>query len=130
MRNMSFSMTTEAYRAGIKTVTRRLGWDFLVVDEIFMGVEKCQGLKKGEHVVRMHPARTISTFWEPLEMIIWYPNDGREECVLEGFPGMTGFEFVDMFMKANCCAADELVNRIVFEHIMPPTPATWPEGWA
>jgi ribosomal protein S27AE len=116
---MSFSMTTEAYRDYWKDVTRRLGWSFLKVGDVFMGVEQAQGLKKGEHVVRLHPSRVVAEFWQPLEAIESYPNEGRDECAREAFPGMTGREFVDMFTAANRCRRDEPVHRIEFEHECP-----------
>ena len=50
MRNISFSMTTEAVRRREKTVTRRLGWWNLKPGTVLQAVEKAQGLKKGEHV--------------------------------------------------------------------------------
>jgi hypothetical protein len=41
-------MTTEQFRTGQKTVTLRLGWVNLKPGDVLMGVEKCQGLRKGE----------------------------------------------------------------------------------
>ncbi len=129
MRNMSFSLTTEAYRSGQKIVTRRLGWKNLKPGEILMGVEKCQGLRKGEHVKRLHPFRIISNEPEPLMDIVRYPaRHGSymfsEEVVLEGFPGLTSREFVEMFCKHNHCDQETIVQRIEFEHLWEmPAPA-------
>lgn len=52
-RNMSFMLTKEQYRNKTKFVTRRLGWAFIRISEICNGVEKAQGLKKGEKIVKM-----------------------------------------------------------------------------
>lgn len=118
MRNISFSMTTEAYRRGEKTVTRRLGWGFLRPGDLLMGVEKCQGLKKGERVVKIHPLRVVSVGWEPLNKLISLPSAlGRSEMCLEGFPGVDPREFVELFCKHNKCMPDTPVNRIEFVHL-------------
>jgi hypothetical protein len=114
MRNMSFSMTTEAYKNRTKTVTRRLGWGDLKPGDVFMGVEKGMGLKKGQHVTRLGAARVVSAGWEPLSKIHQY---GPEELVHEGFPDMTAEEFVGMFMMHNDCHPSSMVMRIEFEHI-------------
>lgn len=50
MRNMSFMHTKEQFRARTKFVTRRVGWWNLNPLDILQGVEKAQGLKKGEKV--------------------------------------------------------------------------------
>ncbi len=113
MRNMSFSMTTAAMYEHVKTVTRRLGWWNLKVGEVVMAVEKCQGLKKGEKVVRIYPIRILDTRPEPLNLITY------EECVLEGFPNMNAEQFIEMFTKHNKCNQIERVNRIQFEEVKP-----------
>ena len=66
MRNMSFSMTTEAVRRREKTVTRRLGWWNLQPGTILQAVEKAQGLKKGEHVKPICLIRVVSVTRECL----------------------------------------------------------------
>ena len=47
MRLMSFALTTRQFLAHEKTVTRRLGWEFLKPGDRVCGVEKGMGLKKG-----------------------------------------------------------------------------------
>jgi len=42
-RCMSFSMTTDAVRNRTKTVTRRLGWNFLKPGDLLWAVEKGWG---------------------------------------------------------------------------------------
>jgi hypothetical protein len=95
----------------IKDITRRLGWWFLKPGEFVMACEKCQGLKKGEHIVRIHPIRIKSTRPEPLRVIT--PDDVRRE----GFPLMTPTEFVEMFLRHMKGTPDTIVNRIEFQHM-------------
>ena len=52
-RNMSFMITTEQIKNRTKTVTRRLGWNFLKPGEVVNACEKCRGLKAGQKV--QHP---------------------------------------------------------------------------
>ena len=110
-RNMSFSITTEQVRNKTKTVTRRLGWSNLKVGEELHAVEKCQGLKKGEHVTRICMIRVVSVTKESLDEIT------KVECVKEGFPEMSPVEFVRMFAKHNHCDNDRTINRIEFEYL-------------
>ena len=116
-RNMSFMLTTEQARNKTKPVTRRLGWGFLRLGDIVQQVVKCQGLKKGEKVEKIHLIRIKSTRWEPLTRMVTNPVYGYKECALEGFPDLTPDEFVAMFCKANKCRPDREVNRIEFEYL-------------
>ena len=111
MRNMSFALTTRQVRAGTKIVTRRLGWWFLKGGEVICAIEKGQGLKKGEKVVRIRMIKVISARGEPLNKIT------KRECVFEGFPDVTPKEFVEMFCKHNKCEPTTRVNRIHFEYL-------------
>ncbi len=113
-RNMSFSHTTPQFITQTKTVTRRLGWDFLKVGDILNGCEKCQGRKKGEKIKKLGQIRVVSTRWEPLNLIT--PTD----CIMEGFAEKTPAEFVEFFCHANRhkkCRPETLVNRIEFEYL-------------
>ena len=74
MRNMSFALTTEQYRNGTKTVTRRMNWETLTKGDEFMGVEKGMGLKKGEKMKRLGPAAVVSVRREPLRRMIDEPE--------------------------------------------------------
>lgn len=114
MRFMSFSMTTEAFKRREKTVTRRLGWWNLEPGELLQGVEQAQGLRKGEHVVKLHVIRVKSVIREPLyAMRDWGPG----ECRREGFPGMSPGRFIAMFCDANRVLPSTEVNRIEFEYV-------------
>lgn len=112
MRNMSFMLTTEQFRNRSKTVTRRIGWWDLQPGERLMGVEKGQGLKKGETIVRLGPILIVDARGEPLNRI------DQDECNLEGFPELTPEKFVKMFCVANRgCTPETEVNRIQFKYL-------------
>ncbi len=110
-RNMSFSMTTEPFRARSKTVTRRFGWWFLKPGDVVCGVEQSRGLKKGERIVRLGLIRIVSTRSEPLNAIT------AAELVLEGLPGTSPRAFVDRLCARARVPPDEPVNRIEFEYL-------------
>lgn len=110
MRNISFSATKEQFRARAKTVTRRMGWAMLGPGALLMGVEKAQGLKKGEKIVRLGPVRVVSVRREPLNAI------DQDDCDREGFPDWTPDQFVAFFCQFNACAPDAIVTRIEFRY--------------
>jgi hypothetical protein len=114
MRNMSFSMTTEAVREHRKTVTRRLGWWDLKPGTILQAVEKAQGLKRGEHVKPICLIRVTSVFREQVAEVLYHSD---RETTREGFPGMTKDGFATMFCRANRCLPTAYVNRIAFEYL-------------
>ena len=74
-------LTTKQFRDGTKTVTRRNGWKFAEPGDVYMGCVKCQGLKKGEKIEKIHPLGVIKVQRMPLKNI--WPFD----VVREGFPG-------------------------------------------
>jgi hypothetical protein len=119
MRNISFSMTTSAFKDGSKSVTRRLGWWRLKPGDILMGVEKSQGLKKGEKVVRLGPIKIVDTRHEPLLDI--YKEGISEGIRKEGFPNILPADFVEKFIQYNFAKCKmggrTIVNRIEFKHI-------------
>lgn len=117
MRNMSFALTTKQCRAKTKTVTRRLGWKNLKPGDRVQQVEKGQGLKKGEHPVKIHVIECVSNHREPLNLIETAEFYGKQECIKEGFPQMTPREFVRMFCEHNNCQPSTIVNRIVFRYV-------------
>lgn len=86
MRNMSFALTVPQIQAGTKDVTRRLGWEFLKVGELFQPVRKCMGLKPGEKLELLRgPLRVVSLRREPLDMMTTDLDYGLEEVRREGF---------------------------------------------
>jgi len=115
-RNMSFYKTQDQVRNMEKYVTRRMGWRFLKPGDIIQPIVKGQGLKKGEHVEYINgPIKIISTRSERIDLIT------KKECILEGFPGMTPDEFIEMFCKMNHCKPGKIINRIEFEYLLGPS---------
>jgi hypothetical protein len=112
MRNMSFMLTTEPVRKGIKTVTRRNGWWFIKPGDLVMAVEKCQGLKKGEKQIKIRIIRIKSSRESVLNTIT------KTDLVKEGFPNMRIQDFVLMYCRHNKCNPNEVVNRIEFEYVL------------
>jgi len=121
VRQMSFSLTTEQILARTKTVTRRLGWADLKPSTLLQAVEKSQGLKKGERVRKLCVIRVVSVRREPLSAIscsaMLYRKNGTIEASREGFPGITGAEFVERFCRGMRCEPYREVTRIEFEHV-------------
>lgn len=125
MRNMSFSKTKEQIRAGTKFVTRRTGSANWKVGERRCAIEKGQGLKKGEKVVRMRVVECVANAPERVDEIVRnqfrysYPHvhQWKSEMELEGFPNMDAEEFVEMFCELNGIAPDEVINRIEFKYV-------------
>ena len=112
MRNISFMLTQPQIKNRSKTVTRRNGWRFLRVDELLQGVDRCQGLKKGEHPVKLEVIRVKEVSFEPLEAIT------PEDVIREGFPEMTCGQFIDMFIKSHKGVKPETeITRIVFGYV-------------
>jgi len=110
-RNISFALTTEQFINRTKTVTRRLGWDFLKAGDVLCAVEKGMGLKKGEKVRRLGLIEVVSAWPEPLEAIT------AEDVVREGFPEMTSENFVEFFCRHNQVDPSTIVNRIEFKYL-------------
>lgn len=117
MKLMSFALTTPQFRARTKDVTRRNGWRDLKRGDVVEGVEKGQGLKKGEHPVRLGRIRIKSNRLEALHRMTRQPEYGRAEVIREGFPDMTPEGFVAMYCKHNKCKPNALIRRIEFEYL-------------
>jgi len=115
---MSFALTTQQILDETKDVTRRLGWAFLKDGELFMPVKKCMGLKPGEKIVRLRdPLRAIKPRREQLCRMIDDLEYGTSECIREGFPFMSPFEFIAMFCDThNGCTPMSIITRIEFEY--------------
>jgi hypothetical protein len=121
MRQISFHLTQEAYQDESKDLTRRDAWNNLKGGEVLMGVNQCQGLKKGQQI-KFHPLVVLTVQREPLDDIVKRPfRDGRYEVAREGFPAWIGLEdrFVDLYVKANGGPRDKLINRIEIRHLKP-----------
>jgi hypothetical protein len=112
MRNISFAITKTQVVTRAKTVTRRLGWDDLKPGTLLQGVEKAQGLKKGEKVKPLCKVRVVSV--TPTTLM----QTTEEDVVREGFPGMTVDEFIAMFCKSHKgCTPQTEITRIEFEYV-------------
>jgi len=110
-RNMSFMLTTDQIRNRTKTVTRRFGWNHIKVGEILNACEKCQGLKKGEKIVKLATIRVVGKKWIDVESI------DRADLVKEGFPNMTPDEFIGILCGNDKRKRAGMVNRIEFEYL-------------
>ena len=110
-RHMSFALTEAQIRNQTKTVTRRKGWLFLKPGDIVIAVNKSQGLKKGEHPVKLATLRVVSARRERLCDI------SSDDCRREGFPYFTPPEFTLFYMRHNGGFHDDEVTRIEFEYI-------------
>lgn len=108
---MSFAFTAKQYLDGTKTVTRRIGWDFLKTGDVCNGVLKSRGLKKGEHVKVLGRHRIVSIYPERLNSIT------LDDVVNEGFPNFSREDFIQFFCAMNKCRPETFVNRIEFERI-------------
>lgn len=118
MRQMSFALTTQQILNRTKTVTRRVGWNFLKPGDLVQAVEKGMGLKKGEKARKLAVLRVVSVEGE------WMSDfdsrtDAQEECAREGFPHLTPAAFTSFFrMSHPDPGLDDLrVNRIEFEYV-------------
>lgn len=110
-RLMSFALTTDQFLDGSKTVTRRMGWQYLKPGDIVTACPKAMGLKKGETVQRLGDIEIISVRREALCSIL--PAD----VVREGFPGWSCEQFIEMYCRANNCTRYAVVTRIEFRRI-------------
>jgi hypothetical protein len=114
MRRMSFALTERQLLDGSKTVTRRLGWRNLKPGQLLLAVNKCMGLKKGEK------ARVLATIRVKSVSVIPLFDVTDKEAAREGFPDMTGAEFVAFFSKHMKCTPMHEVTRIEFEKEIAP----------
>jgi hypothetical protein len=119
MRHMSFALTTPQMLARTKTVTRRTRWLDVKLGTLLQAIEKGQGLKKGEKVRKLGVIRVIGVRREPLRLL-GQPVYGDREAVLEGFPDLSGPQFLRRFLQHSGLARENLVTRIEFEHVDAP----------
>ena len=109
MRRMSFALTERQLLDGSKTVTRRMGWRRLRPGDELLAVRRCMGLAKGQRQHVLGRIRVTDVRQEPLCRVA---RPG--ETALEGFPELTGAQFVDFFCKALKCDPTCRVTRIAF----------------
>ena len=111
MRNMGFRTCPEQIRNRTKTVTRRLGWDFLNPGDILQACERCLGLKKGETTTKLTKIRVVSIRSQPLNQI------SQEDVIKEGYPDWTQEDYIQHFCKTFKVKPTTTVNRIEFEYL-------------
>lgn len=113
MRAISFAKTEQQFVAGLKTVTRRWGWENLKPGTELRVVHKSQGLKKGESPRTIGFIRVVDVRREGLGMIT------HDEVAKEGFPEWTPTEFVAFFLgrDKNGYGPSSTVTRIEFVKI-------------
>lgn len=120
MRNISFALTLDQVSEQIKTVTRRLGWRHAKAGQVLQPVDKVMGFRPGQHPVFVaDPIRVVSVRRERLDRMVTDPAYGAKEAALEGFPSMTGAEFVAFLCAANRCRPSTWVTRIEFAYVVP-----------
>lgn len=112
-------MTTAQFRAKEKTVTRRFGWWNAKAGDVYNGVEKAMGLKKGEKINVLHGIRVISAEPEPLGAMLDRPDGGYDELAKEGFPfGIRcPREFVETLARKSGKTLADPVMRIEFTYL-------------
>jgi hypothetical protein len=114
-RNISFMHTMDQFRARTKTVTRRKGWTFLKVGDVLCAVEKGQGLKPGEKLVRLGRIKVTDVRREPLQRLLDDFDYGWAETNREGFPRSTPAQFVEFFCRTHKgCTWDSEVGNPSF----------------
>lgn len=116
-RNISFALTTAQFKARTKTVTRRMGWLNAKAGQQLCGVEKSQGLKPGEKIVRLGMIGLVDVRREPLRRMTDDEAYGRAEVIAEGFPDMTPAQFVEFFCASHKdCTPHSEVTRLEYAY--------------
>jgi hypothetical protein len=142
--NISFTETKEQFRNHQKHETRRVDKSLRLArkkpGDILQGIERAQGIKKGEHIVKLDKFVILEVNREPLDDIIERPcriqpqrivdqyprkyqiwmnaGGGVPEVVLEGFPELTPVRFVEMFCEINKkCTPDTEITRVLFDYL-------------
>lgn len=110
MRVISFSATIPQIQNRTKTVTRRIGWKHLQPGQQLRGVYKAMGLKKGEKALTLAVIRVVDVRRERLTLCT------DADAAAEGFPEMTGAQFVEFFCKTMGCLPDTEITRIEFDY--------------
>ena len=115
MRCISFSLTTPQFSAGIKTVTRRIGWARAKAGDEMKAVEKAMGLKRGETMVVIGHIRIVSARTERLDRMLSDRAYGLVEVRREGLPDMSPEQFVEFFCRTHSgCFPEREITRLEF----------------
>lgn len=126
---MSVSLTTQAVVERRKTVTRRLGWQFLKPGDRLTLCRKVMGRQKGELLARIAEVEVVSVRREPLFAMT------EEDVVREAVPpwnadGTARFDewyddtgqptaaaWVSWFAWTMRCSVDDDVTRIEWRYV-------------
>ncbi|MPZ19766.1 MAG: ASCH domain-containing protein [Luteitalea sp.] len=120
MRRMSFSHAASEVRAGMKTVTRRLGWRFLKPNELIQAVDKAPGSRSAGPVRRLAILRVQNVRVEPLARLIEDARYAEDELPREGFPCWSRDDFIARFLRRHRLTTTAIeVTRIEFEYVEP-----------
>jgi len=90
---------------------------FLEPGQRLQGCVKCMGLRPGELIQRLGPIVVADVRREPLARMLEDIEYGRTEATLEGFPGWTGQQFVELYLKHAGGSAAQMVTRIEFDYL-------------
>lgn len=122
-KNISFALTTKQIRDRTKTVTRRKNWwvdknnrPLLRVGDVLNACVQCMGLQ-GKPLERMGQIRVTGLRRETLNLMAINEGYGKEEAAKEGFPNLTGSQFVEMYISHMGGHGGQLVTRIEFEYL-------------
>lgn len=110
-RLMSVSLTEDAVRARTKTVTRRVGWQFLKPGDRLTLCRRVMGRRADEPLVRIAEVEVVSVRREQLHEIT------ESDVWAEGFVGWTPSDFVSFFCKHMKCQARTTVTRIEWRYL-------------
>lgn len=122
MRNISCALTTRQVRARAKTVTRRLGWEFLKAGDRLQVCEKCMGRKKGEPLVKLAVVEVVEVRREKLCALSDDPAYGVAELIKEGFGNDPALcwpcDWIVWFCASHKgCTSDTTVTRIAWRYL-------------
>lgn len=111
-RLMSVSLTEDQVRARSKTVTRRLGWQYLRPGDRITLCRKVMGRRPGEPLVRIVDVEVLDIHRERLDAIT------VDEVTAEGFQTWTTAEFVDFFCATHRgCTPSTVITRIEWRYL-------------
>lgn len=110
-RLMSVSLTEQAVIERRKTVTRRLGWQYLLPGSKLTLCRKVMGRKKGEELVRVANVEVIDVRRERLDAITLL------DVEREGFATWTREHFIEFFCDEMRCSPDTEVTRIEWRYL-------------
>src|SRR5436190_1541810 len=110
-RLMSVALTEDAVRARTKTVTRRLGWQFLEPGDHLTLCRKVMGRKPGEPLDRIAEVEVVSVRRERLSEIT------DDDVVREGFPQFDVGQFLTFFCQEMRVDPQVEVTRIEWRYL-------------